>query len=538
MWRILRFALAFVLALAVVACGNEAGRSSTGSADFSIVSGSENKALQPIIEEWARQNGKAIQVEYLGSVDISLLLKQGASAPYDAVWPANSLWLDLGDAHRVVKQAKSIYRSPVVLALKRSIAQRLGWVKNADVTVQDILAAAEAGTFRFAMTSATQSNSGASAYLGFQYAMAGNPDMLQMEHLNDPKVQAQIRRLLAKVDRGSGSSGWLKDTLVEHPDRLDAMFNYEAVVIEGNQELTAAAKEPLCAVYPANGLMVADSPLGFVDKGEPEKARIFQELQAYLLSPTIQQRIQGAGRRTGLIGLEVKGSDPTVWNPDWCIDVQRSIAPVPTPNQEVIQAALDLYQTALRKPSLTIWVLDVSGSMEGAGIEGLRAAMHNLLDRETAQRNLLQASAKDVTIVIPFSHTVEAVWKVQGNDPAALATLDARTQALQAEGGTDLYGALVQALGELKPYADDGTLWSYLPAIVAMTDGRSDESSLGVFRSVLQSLPYAKDIPIHTIAFGESDERQLRELSNLTVGRMFHSEGNLPRTLREAKGYN
>jgi Ca-activated chloride channel family protein len=176
--------------------------------------------------------------------------------------------------------------------------------------------------------------------------------------------------------------------------------------------------------------------------------------------------------------------------------------------------------------------------MEGAGIEGLRAAMHNLLDRETAQRNLLQASAKDVTIVIPFSHTVEAVWKVQGNDPAALATLDARTQALQAEGGTDLYGALVQALGELKPYADDGTLWSYLPAIVAMTDGRSDESSLGVFRSVLQSLPYAKDIPIHTIAFGESDERQLRELSNLTVGRMFHSEGNLPRTLREAKGYN
>jgi Ca-activated chloride channel family protein len=127
---------------------------------------------------------------------------------------------------------------------------------------------------------------------------------------------------------------------------------------------------------------------------------------------------------------------------------------------------------------------------------------------------------------------------VVGNDPAALANLQARTQALTAGGGTDLYGALIQALQALKPYYDDGTLWSYLPAIVAMTDGKSTDSREGAFHRAVAALPYAKDIPIHTIAFGESDERQLEELSNLTVGRLFHSGGDLPKTLRRAKGYN
>jgi Ca-activated chloride channel family protein len=106
------------------------------------------------------------------SVDSSLLLQSGTNVPYDAVWPANSLRLELGDVHRVVKHARSIHRSPVVFANRKPIAPQLGWVNNPDVTVQDFLAAAEAGEFRFAMTSATQSNSGASAYLGFQYALA------------------------------------------------------------------------------------------------------------------------------------------------------------------------------------------------------------------------------------------------------------------------------------------------------------------------------------------------------------------------------
>ena len=173
-------------------------------------------------------------------MDISHEIARGKDSAFDGVWPANSLWIQLGDDSRVVKDAQSILRSPVVLGLRLSIAQKLGWVARSDVTVQDIAKAAEAGAFRLAMTSATQSNSGASAYLGFLDALAGNPDMLTLDHLKDPSLLDSMRSFLAQVNRSSGSSGWLKDALVAHPGAYDAMFNYESTVLEANPALTAA----------------------------------------------------------------------------------------------------------------------------------------------------------------------------------------------------------------------------------------------------------------------------------------------------------
>src|SRR5207248_497874 len=147
---------------------------------------------------------------------------EGGAPGYDAVWPANSLWIDLGDKGHVVKHQASIMRSPVVFGVKKSVAAKLGWVGK-DVPVEQILRAAQAGRLRFMMTSATQSNSGASAYLGFLYAFAGRPEVLTQAHLKDPKVRDRIKRILGTVDRSSGSSGWLKDLFLQKYDRYDAM---------------------------------------------------------------------------------------------------------------------------------------------------------------------------------------------------------------------------------------------------------------------------------------------------------------------------
>src|SRR5262245_66696516 len=115
------------------------------------------------------------------------------------------------------------------------------------------------------MTSATQSNSGASAYLGYLHAFAGSPEVLTLAHLQAPQVQEQIRRFLGTVHRHTGSSGWLVDLLVEHYERFDAMVNYEALVIEANQKLVVRGIEPLFVFYPTDGLAIADSPLVYID---------------------------------------------------------------------------------------------------------------------------------------------------------------------------------------------------------------------------------------------------------------------------------
>ncbi|MBY6114142.1 substrate-binding and VWA domain-containing protein [Mameliella alba] len=503
-----------------------------------IVSGSENRALEPLIMEWAADNKADIQITYLGSVDISRELTKGTETEFDAVWPANSLWIELGDTQKVVKHDASVLRSPVVLGLRMSVARQLGWIGRSDVTIQEIHKAAQDGSFRLSMTSATQSNSGASAYFGFLYALAGNPDVLTMAHLQDPETLDNVRDLLAQVDRSSGSSGWLVDALVDNYDSFDAMFNYEALVIEANQKLVAEGKEPLYAIYPANGLSVADSPLGYVSKGDDAKEAKFLDLQEFLNSKTAQDLLTGLGRRAGLIGLDASGADTSVWNPEWGIELTRAIAPIPTPSSEVIGEALRLYQTELRKPSLTVWVLDVSGSMGGQPIEELKDAMRLLLDPDASAVNLLQPSSRDVTIILPFNHNILEPIVVEGNNAAAAERALNFVNALQADGGTDVYYAIYEAFEAMRPYAEDGTLPKFLPAIVAMTDGASDTENRSALLAHMDMITYTKDIPIHAIAFGSADEAQLDELSKISIGRLFHAGEDLAKALRSAKGYN
>ena len=537
--RALQASAATGLALLLFACGGggepiEAPGPTGGS--LRIVSGSENKGLEPVIQDFARQRGISIEMQYLGSVDIALELEKGAAMEYDAVWPANSLWIVLGDRQSVVKHEKSIMRSPVALGVKKSVAERLGWVGRNDVRVEDILAAAERGDLRFAMTSATQSNSGASAYLGFLNAMAGSPEVLTLEHLEDSEVQDKVRRLLATVDRFSGSSGWLKDMLIDRYARFDAMVNYEAMIIELNRTVVARRDEPLYAVYPSDGLTIADSPLGYVDRGDSQKEALFLELQEHLLSPEVQARIGSLGRRTGLLGLDVASAGSEVFNPEWGIDVQRVISPIPTPQEPVIRSALDLYQTALRKPSLTVYVLDFSGSMEGEGEEQLKDAMATLLDLPTARRFLLQPSAQDIHAVLPFDSQPRDLWVSEGNAPEVLRDLLHRILQSESGGGTNIYTATGVAVEWIeREFADQ--LQRYFPAVILMSDGRS-KGNLQDLEARLRRTSLGYDLPIFSIAFGDADEEQLQEISQRMGGRTFDGRKDLVKAFRHAKGYN
>jgi Ca-activated chloride channel homolog len=499
---------------------------------FQIVSGSENESLKPILDRFAKEKGVDLRVQFKGSIDIMLDLDQGKAIAFDAVWPANSLWISLGDTQKIVKSQDSIMTSPVVFGVKESVAKRLGWIGK-EVKMADILKAAEAGQFSFAMTSATQSNSGATAYLGFLHALAGSPDVLTSKHLADPKVQEKIKALLGHIDRSSGSSGWLKRMVVENYDKFQAMVNYEALIIEANQKLVADGKEPLIAIYPADGICISDSPLGYVDHGSPEKEKIYKDLVAYLKSDAVQKEIIGLGRRAGLVGFDAKNADPAVFNPAWGIDVNRVIAPIPLPKEDVLREALDLYQAGgLRKPSATIYALDCSGSMEGKGISQLKQAMTLLLDPVQSKKIMIQPSARDIHIIVPFDAEPREKIVRTGNDPQTLKELLGNVQRLRAGGGTDIYAAVIGGLRELKKL---GPMDGYFPAVILMTDGQSD-GSIESLRLALQAQGY--DVPVYSITFGEADERQLQDIARLSGGQVFDGRKDMAKAFREAKGYN
>ena len=490
-----------------------------------ILSGSENEELEAVIDECSQATGVEIEMDYKGSVDIMRELESGAEE-YDAVWPASSIWLSMGDVDHLVKHSQSISMTPVVFGIRESLAEELGF-KEKDVSVKDILAAIQDGKMSFCMTSATQSNSGASAYIGFLYALLGKQEGMTVGDLQGERLRDDITGLLGGVERSSGSSDWLKDLFLK--EDYDAMVNYECLIIDANRQLESEGKEPLYIVYPYEGLSIADSPLGYVDHGDSQKEEAFQAVQQYLLSEEAQSQIEATGRRISANGVSDENRD--VFKEEWGIDTERILSPIQMPDSDVLMEALNLYQTSFKKPSLNIYCLDFSGSMEGTGETQLKDAMSQILLQENASKNFLQANAGEVNEVIFFDNTILDIERAADDSDEALAQLYQKVADFQIAGGTDIYNAAAQALAEASSY----DLEKYTPAIILMTDGVSDYN-YRTFQNAWDTLGI--DVPVFSITFGAADPTQLEELAEATGGRVFDGTQDLTEAFRSVKGYN
>ena len=516
--------LALLLGLfALAGCGEK-------GPPFAIVAGSENKVLEPIVQEFCADRGAECTVHYSGSLDIGLAIASTGGIEADAVWPASSVWIDLFDTGRKVKHVTSIAQMPVILGVRKSKAEELGWVGR-DVFMEDILAAVENGSLRFLMTSATQSNSGASAYLAMLSSALGGKAVIEPGDLDKPDVRKTVQTLLRGVERSSGSSGWLAELYIKSAREgtvFDAMWNYEAVLKETNDELRTMGNEPLYAIYPADGVAIADSPLGFVERGRGDKVEtFFNDLLAYLQSDAVKARIAATGRR---IPLSAGGVTATP-EPDWNFDPTRLVTSIRMPEPPVIRQALNLYQGALRKPSLTALCLDFSGSMEGVGVTQLKGAMQFLFSPEKASEVLVQWSPEDRILVLPFDGGVRARLTASGSDDDQRRLL-ASVLKENANDGTDMYRCAREALASIAATPDRD---KYLPAIVILTDGRSDGDADGFLAAWRKVRP---PVPVFGITFGDADKAQLDALAAATAARVFKGQDNLAGAFRAARGYN
>jgi Ca-activated chloride channel family protein len=310
---------------------------------------------------------------------------------------------------------------------------------------------------------------------------------------------------------------------------FDAMVNYEALILETNQQRIANNKEPLYMVYPVDGTTIADYSLGYINNGNDEQQKRFQLIQDYLLSETAQAEIQKLGRRTGYGGV-LKNVDAKVFVPEWGFDANRVLSAINFPESDVMLEALNLYQTTFKKPSFTVFLLDFSGSMtSNQGELNLKKGMELILDQTIAKQNLLQGSIRDTIVVIPFNDKVIDVWKSEGT--GQYPDLLKKINKLKADGGTNIYNPAITALDILK----DVNQADYTTSITLMTDGRSEGSYSNLeehFKKI------GKDIPIYSILFGDAQASQLKGIANLTKADVFDSNGDLVAAFKKARGYN
>ena len=493
------------------------------SSTFKIISSQENKNIENIILSYATFNGYDVSIEYAGTLDIMEKLNSGEK--YDAVWLSNSIWSYMLDSSVKLTNSKCTSINPVIFGIKKSKANELGFIGKT-VYTKDIVKAISDGKLKFSMSNPTVTNSGASAYLGMLSTLAGNPEVLTKEHLDNKDLKNNLKTLFTGMERSSGDEDFLEELFLN--GNYEAVVTYESSIININKKLVAKGEEPLYAIYPVDGVSISDSPFGYIDNKNSYKKEVFNNLQSYILSNNGQKLLQQQGKRTWYGGVS-KNVDNSIFNPDWGIDTTKYISPIKYPSTAVIKLALNLYQNELRKPIHVVFCLDYSGSMAGSGEEQLRNAMKYILT-EQAANDLIQFASEDKIDVIPFDDEPHNSWST--NNGTKTEKLLQNINNYQVGGTTALYPACESALDILKNEDSE----KYNLSIVLMTDGMANVGTFNSLNSKYTSIN--KAIPIYSIMFGSASESQLRQISNMSNAKIFDGKKDLIRAFKQVRGYN
>ncbi|PPK70631.1 VWA domain-containing protein [Actinokineospora auranticolor] len=539
MGRVLPAVLALVVGTGLLAgCSSDPEGPTTSPpapGKLRVLAGSELADLQPVLDRAARDTGVKVEFTFTGTIEGAEALARGdADKAYDAVWFSSNRYPQaLPDAARRLGNQTKIMSSPVVLGLAKSKAGSLGWAGK-PVTWTDIAKAAEAKRFSYGMTDPSASNSGFSALVGVASALAGTGAAVNADQVKT--VTPELKKFFAAQSMSAGSSGWLSDAYqrraagTDPGQKIDGLVNYESVLLS----LNASGKlpEPLTLIYPTDGVVTADYPLTLLSNASDHARNDHQRLGDFLKAPDVQREIMAlTHRRPGQPGVALAAEFGT-----------QPMVELPFPaTQEAFDALLSAYFDQIRKPSRTVYVLDVSGSMnDDDRIGSLRTALVGLTGAsdDLVGRYRRFHGREEVTF-IPFNGAPQAPrsFTVPETDPKAeLERIKSTVTGLEASGGTAIYDSLERAYQVIasQPAEDRFT------SIVLMTDG-ANTSGTGYDdfqRAQAGRSPQLRGVPVFPVLFGEGDQTEMEGLAAQTGGKVFDArKAGLQQVFREIRGY-
>lgn len=458
-----------------------------------------------------------------------------AWSPGDQSWveQANETWRQRFNKPLASAACPPTIYAPLGFAMWRPMAETLGW-PNDPISWDTIVDLAEDpngwasygrpewGQFRFGHTHPAYANSGLLSMTSFVYGVAGKTDTLTAADVYAPEVEEAMRALEQVTSKYGRQAPALLDAMARQgPSYLHAAAVPEAEVVRFNIERGDELAFPLAFIFPAGGTIWADQPYcvldnaDWVDTEEAEAAEIFRD---YILAGEQQEKAMDNYLRPLDANIPLRdpltmenGTDPHV--------TSQTVASLPSPNAEVSNAVIDLFNITKRKATI-ILVLDVSGSMEGDRINTARTATVEFLNRLDANDEVgLVVFSDDVTTLAESARVGDVV---EG--------LSQRVNGLIANGNTALYAAVCDAAEQMaaQRQADEAAGESHLYGIILLSDGEDtvgETTENQMFATCLPNNAEADGFRIYPIAFGDAaDNSVLERMATVTGGRMFTAD--------------
>lgn len=475
-----------------------------------VLAGSEVQDMQPILDDAEEELGITVELTYAGTLDGTEAVMAG-EADCDATWfPSNAYMSLFDEKSALVSQETSIMRTPVVLGVRAERAAELGW-DDKSPTWAEVVDAAASGAFSYGMSSPVSSNSGFSALVELATALSGTGAAITADDVT--AVAADLSRFAQGQKLTSGSSGWLMEAYDKDSSAVDGVFNYESLVLQDPD---------LVEVIPQDGVITADYPLTLL-AGRGEKAEAaYRALADYLRRDDVQRRIADETfRRT-----DATTADDAV-----------AAFEIPFPNRlETVRALLSSWVSDVRKPANMVFQIDTSGSMEGARLDALKAALVSLTDTGAdGTTSLLTFQPRETVHFVEFASEVKSEKDLEVAADGDLSEVRAYVEGLSTAGNTAIYGTLQRSLELAAQSRSDDNVTS----VVLFSDGENtDYPSLAEFSSWYEATPEVQGVPVYAILFGEANRAEMEQLAQLTGGRVFDAEnGDLTAAFKEIRGY-
>jgi Ca-activated chloride channel family protein len=210
---------------------------------------------------------------------------------------------------------------------------------------------------------------------------------------------------------------------------------------------------------------------------------------------------------------------------------------------DTIDKLITTYLDEIRRPASAIFVLDVSGSMEGQRLDDLKGAMKALtgLDSSVTGQFARFRAHEDVT-VITFSDAVQEAreFTIDDTDPngSDMTAIRDYVDGLAAGGGTAIYSGLEAAYAAVKDAqaADPNRLYS----IVLMTDGENNAgTSPEDFATHYARLDDAvRGVHTYPVLFGDANRDAMNTIASQTGGTVFDATVTSLQTIfKQIRGY-
>lgn len=498
-------------------------------APFRVLATSDLRDVQPLEQMVEKATGVPLRFRFGGTMESTEAVLTG-QADADAAWFANAKYL-LSDAQGQgrVKLQEKIMLSPIAIGIGESAAARLGWTDPqvaARLTWADIARAARDGKLSYALSNPATSNQGYMALMGVVAASGRKSEALTAADVD----RGAIADFLKGYKLPGDNSTYLSEQFIaQQGGRVNAFINYESWLLSLNR--SGKLREKLRLIYPYEGVSTADYPFLLL---EESRRADYLKVVEYLKGEAAQRWLARETLRRPIrpeVAAEVADLLPKEG-----LQVELPFSP----DRALADGLIAAYLNEFRTPIASTFVLDTSGSMAGHGrrqslvqaiqyIAGADASLTGRIARLTDRERLwLQPFAEEpygrAAFEVPAAAAGAKGVQLQADSDAKQKVLaDVRQFAddLQMGGGTALYDAVLVSLEHMLAEKKKQPRYQY--SVVAFTDGEANKGrTLTEFKAAYARLPEdVRAIPVFMVLFGEANEAALKELVQITGGRVF-----------------